>query len=541
MVGLGMVCAVFLTFGDGSVEPARAEVWQTYEARRSEAGRDAAAHVRLAEWCGANGLEAERAKHLRQALVIDRTNARARELLGLPALDEIPKADEPAADPAALAEYNAKRAKAPKTAEGHWALALWCEQHGLKPEALAHLAEVVRLDPKRELAWKRLGFQNHNGRWMTEAQVQDQADQKKADRTWSKRLKELHHLVHHASRPHPEAAQELAAIDDPRAVPAVFREFAGGKSSDQLLAVQILGQIPTRASSRALASLALFGTSDEVRRRATESLRSRDPLDYLAGMIALLADPIPYEVRPVGGPGSPGVLFVEGEKFNVRQIYAPPPMPAIALQPGDRVSYDEFGMPIISRPVNAFSTSTPVTPGQRLYDPTVADALRQQTRNVPGASALLSSALSQLTAPPLPAPRQIGRDEVLVYSDSLVTNNVFAQQFSVRQAVIESQKAAFSAQAQLEADVAALREVNDARLKAAQLVLGIARDASGQDLGDRPKGWRDWLAARAGSPKVANQPKPTVDQFAALAYNPVYAALPTLIQERHFVQTSTVT
>ena len=58
-----------------------------------------------------------------------------------------------------------------------------------------------------------------------------------------------------------------------------------------------------------------------------------------------MIDPFKYEVKRVGGPGSPGILFVEGEKFNVSRFYAPPAAPNITPQPGDIVSYDASGMP----------------------------------------------------------------------------------------------------------------------------------------------------------------------------------------------------
>ena len=68
-------------------------------------------------------------------------------------------------------------------------------------------------------------------------------------------------------------------------------------------------------------------------------------------LVGLLIDPYKYEVKPVGGPGSPGVLFVEGEKFKVNRFYAPPAAPDITPQPGDIITYDQNGMPIINRPV----------------------------------------------------------------------------------------------------------------------------------------------------------------------------------------------
>ena len=48
---------------------------------------------------------------------------------------------------ATLATYRARRDKSPDTAQAHWQLAEWCEENGLKAEAKAHLAAVIRLNP----------------------------------------------------------------------------------------------------------------------------------------------------------------------------------------------------------------------------------------------------------------------------------------------------------------------------------------------------------------------------------------------------------
>ena len=36
----------------------------------------------------------------------------------------------------------------------------------------------------------------------------------------------------------------------------------------------------------------------------------------------MIHKPFKYQVRPVGGPGSPGELFVDGERFNIDRVYA---------------------------------------------------------------------------------------------------------------------------------------------------------------------------------------------------------------------------
>src|ERR1700677_2789227 len=73
---------------------------------------------------------------------------------------------------AALAnEYLALRASTPETADGHWKLGLWCEKKGLKAEALIEFGAVSELDPRRESAWKKLGYVKHEVRWLTPAQL----------------------------------------------------------------------------------------------------------------------------------------------------------------------------------------------------------------------------------------------------------------------------------------------------------------------------------------------------------------------------------
>ena len=60
-----------------------------------------------------------------------------------------------------------------------------------------------------------------------------------------------------------------------------------------------------------------------MRRRATETLKGRDPRDVVGQLIGLFHKPYKYQVRHVNGPGSPGELFVEGERFNIQRLVNP--------------------------------------------------------------------------------------------------------------------------------------------------------------------------------------------------------------------------
>ena len=58
---------------------------------------------------------------------------------------------------------------APRTADkadAQLKLAAWCEQKGLKAQALTHYEQVIQLDPTRDTAWKHLGFKKQGNRWV---------------------------------------------------------------------------------------------------------------------------------------------------------------------------------------------------------------------------------------------------------------------------------------------------------------------------------------------------------------------------------------
>src|SRR3954449_5931865 len=106
-----------------------------YEAAKQQAERTADAQVKLALWCEAHGLSAERLKHLTLATLLDPSHAAARGLLGLVSYggkwqhpDEAGRqvAEEPARK-AALREYLELRSKTPDRADDQWRLSLWCD------------------------------------------------------------------------------------------------------------------------------------------------------------------------------------------------------------------------------------------------------------------------------------------------------------------------------------------------------------------------------------------------------------------------------
>lgn len=331
MLGFALVVsgAVLAATPPSTVEQDQA----SYRAAATAAGRDSAAHVRLALWCEAHGLTAERQKHLAIAILTDPANTVARGLMGLVREgtswrrpEDVAKSVETDAQlQASLAEYNARRDKTPASADAQWKLALWCEEHGLKAEAKAHLAAVVRLNPGNETAWKRLGYQKKGNRWWTREQIEaaraDHDAQTKADRHWRPLLQDARADL---SDPKKREAAEavLGKVDDPRALPSVLRVFARPAPADQERAVQILGQIDCAASSRALAVFAATGATEQIRRSASETLRHRDPREYVGFLVGRLDDPTPFEVGVIAdGDRLYRVLLQEESDRYVVNVY----------------------------------------------------------------------------------------------------------------------------------------------------------------------------------------------------------------------------
>jgi hypothetical protein len=310
-----------------------------YQAARKNAGRDADAHVRLALWCEAHGLSAERAKHLALAMMYDPGNALARGLTGLISYkgkwgrpETIAKQIQ--TDPerqSLLREYFDRRANTPSKPDAQSRLAAWCAEKGLKEEAIAHYNEVLRLDPSRETAWRHLGYKRTGNRWVKPddlaAAKQDAEIQKRADKHWKPKFDRIRDgLESKDSARRARAESSMAEVIDPRAVPMIWATFVTGSERLQLAAVQMLGQIDGPVASTSLAALAVFNPSGNVRGRAIETLVRRDPRDVVDRLIGMVRKPFKYQVRLVNGPGSPGELFVEGEKFNIRRLYAMTPV-----------------------------------------------------------------------------------------------------------------------------------------------------------------------------------------------------------------------
>jgi hypothetical protein len=492
-----------------------------YQEARSKAGRSSDEQVKLALWCEAHGLSNERLNHLSLAVLADPTNARARALMGTVAYegrfqrpDSI--ADKLRTDPI-LAEYDKKRLNASYNAEGQWNLGLWAEAHGLTDQARAHFQSVVRLEPRRADAWKRLGYRQHEGRWLTDPQIAagkaEAEAQQQADRKWKPLLEAIRRKLATAPK-RAEAAAELTAIDDPRAVPSIIRVF-GRVSAEQPRTVQLLGQIDSIASSKALAFLAVAGRSTEARRVATETLKNRDPIEWAEFLIGLLADPIRFEVKHVEGLDSPGELLVEGQRVNLKRIYTPP----LVIQPGDKLGYDDAGMEVLIRLVGP-STVT-LTPQSESWDVQPLDEALQARFNLltpaeiqqltpTGLRQALALAIQEGSNSPIRA-----RTRITFQLSPFVT-------IPIEQVNDEARKSNAATERQLGEDVRMIEDHNVGVRISNNRVSGVLTAATGLALPTDRRAWAKWWIDRIGysSPTPDWTSRPADVENVAIGYEP---------------------
>ncbi len=513
-----------------------------YQVAKSTAGRSPAEQIRLAYWCEAHGLTAERARHLALAVLADPTNAAARGLLGLVArqdkwmrpdavADQV-KADAPLA--ATLAEYDQKRAATAYTAEGQWNLAQWAEAHGLPAQARAHYTAVVRLDSTRELAWKKLGYKRQNGRWTTDAELAthkaDADAQRVADAKWRPLLEKWKAMLGKAAT-RAEGEAGLLTVTDPRAVRHVAALFLSGSTADPATALRILSQIDSAASSRLITMIAVLADDPNTRRTAVETLRQRDPRDYADLLIRSLRERVEYEIQRVNGPGSVGRLLIKNSKRKVQRLYSTPAVPnylawLTELADGSPTLTYHWQNQVVS-PEVMLSHQWMNTASLMKYHSADATLNAAVANTQQHAGAEIQEYLKHhykverfREVRPETFKQRMGFEVEL--SKNTTTPVTTDQTINVAAMVAEYQKAAYYAEAQLTQDAASLDQYNNQVNESNDRLTMVLRTVSGEDHGTNIADWSGWMLNLSGYTATGQSTSeiPTETVNVPLAYQP---------------------
>ena len=269
-------------------------------------------------------------------------------------LDEV---QQLAAKDERLATYREIREKYPETEGGQTELARWCTKHKLEDQARAHWTKVLSLAPDHSEARRQLGFHRVNGTWVSQQEIADARAQANSMQTalsrWAPKIEKLLTRLEGANqRARERARQELLAIKDPNAVPAIeaFISVRGGETA--LLGIEMLKGMAAAEAARALAWQAVCSPWKPIRAAAAVALKGKRKHDYVPPLLAAMRTPIQgqYELydSPNGGflmrralyqdgpeqrelavleIARPGVLQSSGTSVGPRDFAANPDLP----------------------------------------------------------------------------------------------------------------------------------------------------------------------------------------------------------------------
>ena len=175
------------------------------------------------------------------------------------------------------------------TIEDQFKLAMWCDQNKLMQQRREHLLVVIELDPDHVLAREKLGYEKHDGEWLTRHELkeangltryrgryvtpqeketlEEKQRQKLAKRQWYKKIRTWKDWLtsDDTTRTH-QAKQKLRGIQDPLAVEPLVRQFKKEKSdSIRVLLCEILGGVPGEQATQALVMRAIAEPSSSAR------------------------------------------------------------------------------------------------------------------------------------------------------------------------------------------------------------------------------------------------------------------------------------
>jgi pretoxin HINT domain-containing protein len=203
------------------------------------------------------------------------------------------------ADAAKLTEYYQHRADAPKTADGQLVLANWCRKAGLRIQECAHLTQVLLLcESGRDssMIYERLGYKRSGSQWFLPEEINEiveQAKQTERDYVlWSPTIRRIARNLAGNPKQRAMGEQELGKLKSPESIPALVGELknVSGPVAEPLIAA--MGRLTDVRASHVLSWLAIYGSSDEIRRYAKGQLSARELDEVAPILVGLVKGPM---------------------------------------------------------------------------------------------------------------------------------------------------------------------------------------------------------------------------------------------------------
>jgi hypothetical protein len=178
--------------------------------------------------------------------------------------------------------------KVPNTADGHWEMAEWCRENGLRGQREQQLQLVIALAPDHERAhlalghaklagkWQKMddymqsqGYVKHDGQWRTRQEVSIALAREEAEAEvirWRKQIKNIW-LGWIGKKREAEALTNLRQIRDPYAAPTLIEvmEQKGTSRDLKLLFIDVLSEMKGNPAENTFIKLYMTDQDQGVR------------------------------------------------------------------------------------------------------------------------------------------------------------------------------------------------------------------------------------------------------------------------------------
>lgn len=192
-------------------------------------------------------------------------------------------------------EYERIRPTYADTVEDQMRLADWCREHSLSKQRQIHLERIVALDPDNQRARALLGYAHVDGRWVRQEDamkergfvlykgqwklpqevelLENRRKEELAEKDWYAKIRRWRLAVDNRPDRADALQDELAAINDPAAVPALSQ--LATNDNDPHVRMAVLGQlvnIGTGSAITLVVARTLNDASEEIRWSALDKL-----------------------------------------------------------------------------------------------------------------------------------------------------------------------------------------------------------------------------------------------------------------------------
>jgi hypothetical protein len=218
-------------------------------------------------------------------------------------------------------EYLDRRSQAEQSPKLQADLAMWCGQHGMVEQSLAHNYRAIMLTPTDQDVselYRRMRYVRAGTSWLSPYDANDVKFEARqyADRLeqWSPACQRLAEELESGRLSESVRRHRLSVFAADERIPALESVLATHSEVSALAAVEAIEQVPTYRATQALGRLAVFSPWLFVRDGAIAGLKSRRLEDYIPQWLRLARAPVRTEFQRLSSGWDLGFYFQIAEE-----------------------------------------------------------------------------------------------------------------------------------------------------------------------------------------------------------------------------------